>query len=201
MESSLGNLRLRWNLLRVIAAAIAIATFTLTLTTIPIAIWTLWVLALLIGISVSALALVKCDVTWSRITLLAQSILFAIALLTAISTGGPAEEVPLLLLAFVMILGTEQVLSLTSNYGAQFSLSKSAPVAGFNVGTLQRSLDRLYRSLAWDGVIFSAAYLLSLTVASMGSLLSPVAPVLSDISVYVLVTSISLAILIVSREE
>jgi hypothetical protein len=35
----------------------------------------------------------------------------------------------------------------------------------------------------------------------MGSFLSPVAPALSDISVYVLVTSISLAILIVLREE
>jgi hypothetical protein len=63
------------------------------------------------------------------------------------------------------------------------------------------SLDRLYRRLAWDGIIFGAAYLLSLTVASMGSLLSSVAPALSDISVYVIVTSISLAILIVLREE
>jgi hypothetical protein len=35
----------------------------------------------------------------------------------------------------------------------------------------------------------------------MGSLLSSVAPALSDISVYVIVTSISLAILIVLREE
>jgi hypothetical protein len=201
MERGLGNLRTRWNLLRVVAAAIAIATFAVTLATIPLAIWILWVLVLLIGAAVSTVALVKCDVTWSRITLLAQSILFAITLLSAISTGGLAEEVPILLLAFVMILGTEQALSLIPNYGAQFSLSKSAPVTSFNMPTLQLSLDRLYRRLTWDGIIFGAAYLLSLTVASMGSLLSSVAPTLSDISVYVIVASISLAILIVLREE
>jgi hypothetical protein len=201
MESSLGNLRLRWNILRAIAAAIAIATFTLTLILIPVAIWILWVLGLIIGIAVSTIAFLKCDVTWSRITLLAQSILFTIALLSAISTGGPAEEIPILLLAFVMILGTEQALSLISNYGAQFSLSNSAPVTSFNIPTLQRSLDHLYRRLAWDGVILGAGYLLSVAIASMGSFLSPLAPALSDISVYVLVTSISLAILIVLREE
>ena len=182
-----------------IAAVIAIATFALILTTIPIAIWTLWVSALLIGIAVTSLALVKYDLIWNKITLLAQSILFAIALLTAISTGGAAEGIPILLLAFVMILGTEQVLSLISNYGAQFSLSNSAPI--FNVPTLQRSLDHLYRRLAWDGAIFSAGYLFSVAVVSMGNFLGPVAPALSDISVYVLVTSISLAILIVLKEE
>jgi len=201
VESSLGNLRLRWNVLRVIAAAIAIATFTLILTTIPPAISILWVLALLTGSAVSTIAVVKCDLAWSRIALLAQSILFAIALLSAISTGGPADKVPILLLAFVMILGTEQTLSLISNYGAQFSLTNSAHVTDFNIPILQRSLDRLYRRLAWNGVIFGAAYLLVLTVASIGSLLSPVAPALSDISVYVLVTAISLAILIVLRDE
>jgi hypothetical protein len=201
MESGLGKLRLRWNVLRLIAAAIAIATFTLILVSIPAAISILWILALLIGIAVSTVALAKCNVIWSRITLLAQVILFALALLSAISTGGPADEVPILLLAFVMILGTEQGLSLLSNYGAQFSLTNSAYVTDFNIPTLQRSLDRLYRRLAWNGVIFGAAYLLALTVASIGSLLSPVAPPLSDISVYVLVTAISLAILIVLRDE
>ena len=201
MENSVVKLRLRWNLLRVMAAAIAITTFILALTRIPAAIWILWVLELLIGVIVSAFAVVKCDVTWSRITLIAQSTLFAIALLSAISAGESEEGVPILLLIFVMILGSEQVLSLISNFGTQFSLSASTPVIGFNMPTLQRSLDQLYRTLAWDGVLFTAAYLLSLSILAVGSFISPVAPVLSDISVYVLVTSISLAILIVSREE
>jgi len=201
MENSVVKLRLRWNLLRVMAAAIAITTFILALTRIPAAIWILWVLVLLIGVIVSAFAVVKCDVTWSRITLIAQSTLFAIALLSAISAGESEEGVPILLLIFVMILGSEQVLSLISNFGTQFSLSASTPVIGFNMPTLQRSLDQLYRTLAWDGVLFTAAYLLSLSILAVGSFISPVAPVLSDISVYVLVTSISLAILIVSREE
>jgi len=201
MENSVVKLRLRWNLLRVMAAAIAITTFILALTRIPAAIWILWVLELLIGVIVSAFAVVKCDVTWSRITLIAQSTLFAIALLSAISMGESEEGVPILLLIFVMILGSEQVLSLISNFGTQFSLSASTPVIGFNMPTLQRSLDQLYRTLAWDGVLFTAAYLLSLSILAVGSFISPVAPVLSDISVYVLVTSISLAILIVSREE
>jgi len=201
MESSLRNLRLRWNLLRAIGASIAIVTFTLILVTIPVGIWILWVLPLLIGVGVTILAVIKCDVTWSRITLLAQSVLFAIALLSAISARGPVEDVPILLLAFVMIVGTEQVLTLISNYGVQFSISDSDFVTNFNIPTLQRSLDSLYRRLAWNGVIFGTAYLLSIAVAFLGSFLSPVAPALSDISVYVLVASISLAILIVLRAE
>jgi len=201
MKNSLANLRFRWNLLRAISTAIAIATFTLILATIPLTTWILWVLALVIGIGVSIVAVAKCDVVWSRITLLAQSILFAIALLSAISRGGPTEEVPILLIAFVMILGSEQSLNLVSNYGAQFSLTNTSQVTDFNLPTLQKSLDRLYRRLAWNGVIFGAAYLLSLTVAAMSSLLSPVGPALSDISVYVIVTSISLGILIVLRNE
>ena len=201
MESSLRNLRLRWNLLRAIGASIAIVTFTLILVTIPVGIWILWVLPLLIGVGVTIFAVIKCDVTWSRITLLAQSVLFAIALLSAISARGPVEDVPILLLAFVMIVGTEQVLTLISNYGVQFSISDSDFVTNFNIPTLQRSLDSLYRRLAWNGVIFGTAYLLSIAVAFLGSFLSPVAPILSDISVYVLVASIFLAILIVLRAE
>ncbi len=44
-------------------------------------------------------------------------------------------------------------------------------------------------------------FVLSVAVASGGGILSPIAPVLSDVSLYVLVTSIALAILIVSKEE
>jgi len=201
MESSLATLRLRWNLLRGVASAIAIATFTIILSTIPVTIWFLWVLALLVGVVISILALVKCDLAWSRLTLLGQGVLLAIALLSVLSTGGPGENVPILLLAFVMILASEHILSLVSQYGVQFSTSNSAMRMDFNVPILQRSLDRLYRRLAWDGAIFSTGYLLSVAVASVGGILSPITPVLSDVSVYVLVTAIALAILMVSKAE
>ena len=201
MESSLANIRLRWNLLRGVASAIAIATFTLTLSAIPVTIWFLWVLALLVGVVISIVALVKCDLAWGRLTVLAQGVLLAIALLSALSTGGPGENVPILLLAFVMILASEHILSLVSQYGVQFSTGNSALGMDFNVPILQRSLDRLYRRLAWDGAIFSTAYLLSVAIASVGEILNPITPALSDVSVYVLVTSIALAILIVSKTE
>ncbi len=201
MENSLTALRLRWKLLRGVASAIVIATFTLILSTIPATFWILWLLALLIGVFTSVVALVKCDLIWNRLTLLGQGILLTIALLSAFSARVPGENVPILLLAFVMVLATEHLLSLISQYSAQFSSSNSATGMDFNVTVLQQSLDRLYRRLAWDGAIFGAGYMLALAVATVGNILGSIAPVLSDVSVYVLVTSIALAILIVSKDE
>ncbi len=201
MESSLANLRLRWNLLRGVACAVAIATFTLILSIIPVTIWALWLLALLVGVFTSVFALVKCDSTWNRLTLVAEGVLFAIALLSAVSTRGPEENIPILLLAFVLILGIEHVFTLIAQYGRQFSTINSPMGMDFNIPILQLSLDRLYRRLAWDGAILSTSYLLSVAVVYLGGIMSPIAPVLSDVSVYVLVTSIALAILIVSREN
>ncbi len=201
MEGSLANLRLRWNVLRGFASAIAIATFILILSTVPATIWVLWFLALVVGFVTSVFALVKCDVVWNTLTLLEQGVLFAIALLSGFSKGGPGENIPILLLAFVMILANEHVLSLISQYSIQFSTGDSALGMDFNAPILRRSLDRLYRRLAWDGTVFGMGFVLSLAVASGGGILSPIAPVLSDVSLYVLVTSIALAILIVSKEE
>lgn len=201
MERSVANLRFRWAFLRGVACTIALATFTLILSTIPITIWLLWILVLLGGVVASIVALVKCDLTWNRLVLLAQCATLALSLISAFSRGGPGENVPILLLAFVMILACENILSLISQYGAQFSISNSAIGLDFNVPILQRSLDRLYRRLAWDGAILCTGYLLSIAVVFVGGILSPIAPVLSDVSVYVLVTSVALAILIVSREN
>jgi len=201
MEGSLANLRLRWNVLRGFASAIAIVTFTLLLSTIPATIWVLWFLALVVGFVTSILALVKCDIVWNTLTLLEQGVLFVIALLSGFSKGGPGENIPILLLAFVMILANEHVLSLISQYHVQFPTGDSTIGMDFNVPILRRSLDRLYRRLAWDGAVFGMGFVLSVAVASGGGILSPIAPVLSDVSLYVLVTSIALAILIVSKEE
>lgn len=201
MEGSLANLRRRWNVLRGFASAIAIATFTLILSTIPTTIWIFWLLALVVGVVTSIIALVKCDFAWNTLTLVEQGVLFAVALVSGFSRGGPGENFPILLLAFVMILASEHVLSLISQYSVQFPTSNSALGMDFNVPILRRSLDRLYRRLARDGAVFGMGFVLSVAVASGGGILSPIAPVLSDVSLYVLVTSIALAILIVSKEE
>jgi len=199
MEGSLANLRLRWNILRSFAGAIAIVTFTLILSAIPTTIWALWLMALAVGVVTSVIAQVKCDFAWNMLTILEQGVLFGIALLSDLSRGG--ENLPILLLAFVMILASEHTLSLISDHRDQFSTRNSALEMEFNVPILRRSLDSLYRRLTWVGAVFGIGFLLSIVVASASGVLSSIAPVLSDISVYVLVTSIALATLVVSKEE
>lgn len=201
MEENLANLRLRWDVLRGFAGTMTIATFVLILSTIPTSIWALWLLALIVGVLTSVIALVKCDFAWNMLTTLEQGILLGIALFSGVLKGAPGENLPILLLAFVMILVSEHTLSLISEHGDQFSPSNHGLEMDFNVPVLRRSLDRLYRRLARDGCILGMGFVLSIAVASTSGILVPIAPLLSDISVYVLVTSVALAVLIVSKEE
>jgi hypothetical protein len=201
MEKSVRNLRLRWNILRTISGAIVMLTFVLIMAAIPAPMAIFRALGLIIGIILATFALFRSDLTWARITLLAQGTLFATALLATVSTEGYAESVPNLLLAFMMVLASERILTLISNYNTQFSTRGQELLMGFNVPALGRSLNHLYRRLAWNGVTLGTSYLLSLALLSAAILLGPFRSILSDASLYVLVTSVSLAILIASREE
>jgi hypothetical protein len=200
MEQNLGNLQLRWNILRMISGAVAMVAFVLSVMAMPTGLGALRIAGLILGVALSGFTSLHCDWTWRRVTLVSEGTFFTLALLASVSANGPPENVPLLLLAFVTILFSEQTLHLTSRYTAQFSTGQQK-LLDFNVPTLGKSLNQLCRRLALNGATYGTSYCVALSLLLIGAILSPAAPILSDISVYLLVTSIALALLITLKEE
>ena len=200
MEKNVSKLQLRWNILRATAGVVALGAFILTVDSIAAQLWILRIVGLIIGIPLSVLVALRCDLAWRRIAIIAEGAMFTLALFLSLSPNMFPNNIPLLLLAFVTILFSEQTLNLTSRYSAQFSTEQES-LLDFNIPTLGKSLNRLYRRLALNGLVCGVSYLAALSLLVVGAIASPAVPLLSDISIYLLVTSIALALLIILKEE
>jgi hypothetical protein len=200
MEKSLGQLQLRWNLLRIILAGQVIATSLLILMAIPNGWWIGAVPVFILGSVAALLTVLQWKIAWAWLTLLVQGCLFVVALVSAVFGIASGAYVPVLLLALSMVIASEHVLNTTLKYSGQFSGRENRSVMGFNEQALRASLDRLYSRLAWDDVVFGTAFLISLVIATIG-LGGSTSTILSDPSVYALVALMSLAFLILLKEE
>jgi hypothetical protein len=100
-----------------------------------------------------------------------------------------------------MMMFSEHMVSLLSEYRHQFSTLTGERVLDFNSPALRRSLAGLYRRLARNGILYACCYVITIGVLLTGLDFSRVAPILSDVSLYILVISISLALLVVMKED
>jgi hypothetical protein len=132
--------------------------------------------------------------------LLTQGFLFAFALAQTILGITPVANAPILLLAFTMLVAAEHALNLTLKYAGQFSKSQDGSVSEFNMHALDASLNRLYHKLGWDGVVFGAGFLLSVGVATFATS-GTVVGFLADPSLYAIIVSLSVGMLIVLKTE
>ena len=65
---------------------------------------------------------------------------------------------------------------------------------------LQKSIQQAARRMARVGLLFASFYLISMLALYIGTFVEGLAPVLADVSLYVVVVSVSLALLIILRE-
>ena len=200
MEQSLSPITLRWNLLRIITLSELAACSLLILVTITRTWWSLAVPVLSLGLIFAALTLIRPRPTLMRVTLLAQGSLFALALGQSILGITLAVNVPILLFVFTIFLAAEHSLTLIMTYAQQFSKPKDGSISIFNLPVLHTSLDRLYRKIAWDGVIFGMGFLLSVAIAIFATN-GPVVGFLADPSLYAIIVSLSVAMLIVLKDQ
>ena len=191
---------MHWRLVRSIVGLVTFSTFLILIAIIPAQLGALRIPALLVGIIVSALVAVKCTGMWARIVLSSQVSLFLVPLLSSLFVRG-AVVLPALILAFVMILLSDHMTNLISTYRRQFSAIDEKVVLDFNWPVLERSLTYLYRRLALNGTVFAVCYLVTIVALLSGLDFSGFAPILSDVSFYILVISISLALLITMKED
>jgi hypothetical protein len=200
MGETIAQLRLQWNLLQIITWVLPVATSLLILETIPSGWWMVSVPILILGAICASLAIIQWKPVWTWLVLIAQGFLFAIGLIATV-TGPPNHAgIPLLILAYPMILATEHLLSTAMSYSAQFSTTGDSSVKQFNAPALTVSLCHLYRNLGRDGIVFGVSFLLSLAIGAL-SAIGATTTVLSDPSLYAIVATISLALIVVLREE
>lgn len=133
-------------------------------------------------------------------SLAVAGIVFFASLLLQIASRSVAQSIPATLMQFVMILFAVEAFSAIAKLASQFSSGLLEREGGYAVSTLQRCLQQAFRRLSRAGVVLGTGY-----VASIGALylsaFAPVPSLLGDISLYVVVVSIALALLLVLREE
>jgi hypothetical protein len=200
MEESLRNLRLLWGLLRVIPTGLVATASMLILLAIPATWWMPCFLISVIGTVAAILAVMQWKIAWIWVAVLVQAFLFTLGLLGVVYGFIDDWYVPILLLAFTMILASEYTLTTALSYSAQFSNRGDPTIREYNSESLRVSLNDLYRMLARNCLVLAAGFVLSVVGASVGSF-APAASILSDPSLYIVVASISLAALIVLKEE
>jgi uncharacterized membrane protein len=174
--------------------------FVLSVVAMPVDLWTLMPVGLILGVVLTVLTFFRLDLIMRSVTLVAQGLLFTMALSSSISGPIVPENVPILLLAFVTILCSDQTLTLISSYSFQFSKERQGPLFEFNSPTLARSLDQLYGRVASNCAVYATSYLVALAMLSIAPALRSV-PILPDVSIYVIVTSIALAFLVILKED
>jgi hypothetical protein len=195
------SIRVSWGLLRSVAGLVTFFTFLIIVAMFPTELDVFRFPALVAGVVVSALVAFECSVIWGRISLILEISLFSLPMISALFASEISEILPALILGFVMILFSDHMVNLIADYGRQFSTMGEKMLLDFNAPILTKSLKSLYRKLARNGAIFAGCYLITILALLSGIDLSHLTPILSDVSLYILVISISLAFLVTIKED
>ena len=154
----------------------------------------------ILGVSLAAYAIVRGEWKPASVSLVIGGLMFFALVVDQVVSGAARENIPILLLQFVMFLFAVEVL--TGVLKQETFVARSAkPDHAVSDHVLQRSSKEVQARIARLGVFFASCYVITLGLLYIGAQLRAVSPVLTDVSFYVVVVSISLALLILVREE
>ena len=193
--------RFSWTILRVLAIFWLVITACAIALTYPAKLFSLAILGPIVVALFSVLAVSKGNPNWGRASHLAQAFLFSISLVSETSLKTVSANLPVLLLTFVMLLFGVELLTLVLSHHRQVSDWLRETGLGSNAFMMSKSIGDIQGRLAQFGIIFAACYLLTVGVLFVSELVAPLAPMLSDIGVYLVLTSVSLALLIILKED
>jgi hypothetical protein len=131
-----------------------------------------------------------------RIALISTCLLFSLSLLGCILRKTVVEELPLLILAFIFILFSSETMTLIDKHcrlhvGTNI-LNNALTVVSWRI---------VQRRMAWLAIVFSGCYMLTIFAIYVGLYVHSVVPFLGDASVYLVVATVSLALLVTFRED
>jgi len=200
MENTVASCVARWNIFRILSFAILLLTFGLVTISFPP--WPLWMTGsvAIVGILSGLAAVLKWDRIWARGTSLIIGLMFFICLFWRILSATVEENLAMLLLLFVLVLFSIEDLNLLSRHQKQYSKETVAEFAS-SITVLQKSIEQVRKQIGRLGLIFASCYIITIGIVYIGALLASFVPILSDYSLYVVVVSTSLALLMIIREE
>jgi hypothetical protein len=197
----INHYRFRWVVLQ------GFAIFWLVLTACAIALtyppklsWLAFLGPIVVAL-LSVFAVSKGSPGWGRASQLAQAFLFSISLVSDTLLKTVSANLPVLLLTFVMLLFGVEFLSLVLNHHRQISNWLRDTMLEPNAFMISKSIGDVQSRLAQFGIVFAGSYLLTIGVLFASEIVVPLVPILSDIGVYVVLTSISLALLVILKED
>lgn len=176
--------------------------FALTTLLLPEQFLLIGLVGMVLGISFAIQGLLRGRSKWVYLSMLDLWLLFFGMLISQAISETFEQRLPLLLLQFVVLLFAVEVLGATCRLKEQSSAE--SPERGQSVrggGYVSAYAQRTTNHIARVGLLFASCYVVTLVILFIGGLLASTVPLLADISVYIVVVSVSLALLLVLQEE
>lgn len=156
----------------------------------------------LTGMSLAIASVLKGRSAWTEFSILEMWILFFTLIIPQALTDTIGQYLTITLLQSVMILFAREV----SSGCCEFRQQLSSVINGGDESTAMAA--RLYRSAQTElkrisraGLLFASCYLLSIAILYVSTSATLALPLIADISLYIVVVSVSLALLLLSRED
>jgi hypothetical protein len=201
MAAGIGSASMRWRAL----CGFTIAWLALTFVSFAASLRHLsglLILGPILGILLATLAIVKSDWKTGLVSLTIGGLMFFSLVGDQVVSGNVRDNLPILLLQFIMFLFSVEILTSVLNQQQVLSPKSISPnhTASYHV-LVQRSIKDVQAQIARFGLFFASCYLITVGLLYVGSEVRSISPVLTDVSFYIVVVSVSLALLILLREE
>lgn len=156
----------------------------------------------LTGISIAIASILRGRSAWTKFSMLEMWLVFFALLVSQALTNTIGQYLPITLLQSVMIFFALEVSSVCSEFRLQLSrvMSVGDNLPGME-GRLYSSAQAAFKTISRAGLLFASCYVLSLAILYVSTFAPLASPLITDVSLYIVVVSVSLALLLVSRED
>ena len=190
-----------WNPLRVFASVLLASASGAIVLLSPS--WAVYFVAVGtgIGLALGMGAVLINDLRLARSSSLVTFFTFLSVLLFHALSKSITQNLFLLLLAFVILLYSFENLTMICEQGKLSSIQTLKYPNEISAFALEKSMNRTLREVGRKGVIFASCYATTILAVYVGSVMASVSSFLTDISLYFLAVSASLALLLAIHEE
>ena len=156
----------------------------------------------LTGISIAIASVMKGRSAWTAFSILEMWLIFLALLVSRTLTNTIEQYLPITLLQSIMIFLALEVSTVCCDFRQQLSsvISVADTSPGLE-GCPNGSAQAAFRAISRAGLFFASCYVLSLAILYVSTSVALAAPLITDISLYIVVVSVSLALLLLSRED
>ena len=194
------NVSLSLRLLQLFSMGWQSITFVFMVLFLPQRVFGAGVALSLVGVGLGAAGVLRGRPRWTYLSVLTMWTTFFWLIISQAGLGSIEQYLPLTLLQSVMILFATEVA--TESCKLRIQVSSEAKSISSEVVILKpiASGQQAFRHLSRLGLLFASSYVLSLGLLLAGGMIASAVPLFADISLYIVVASVSLSLLLLLRE-